>query len=61
MSLLLFIICYFILIRYVKFFRSLKVPKCEIFNCADFHDFYTIKSLQEGDFENSKISEKIYI
>jgi hypothetical protein len=28
----------------------LKVPKCEIFNRSDFHDFYTIKSLWEGDF-----------
>ncbi len=29
---------------------SLKVPKCEIFDCLDFHDFYTLKSLREGDF-----------
>jgi hypothetical protein len=29
---------------------SLKVPKCEIFDCSDFNDFYTIKSLCEGDF-----------
>jgi hypothetical protein len=29
---------------------SLKVPKCEIFDCSDIHDFYTIKSLREGDF-----------
>jgi hypothetical protein len=28
----------------------LKVPKCEIFNRSDFHDFYTIKSLWEGEF-----------
>jgi hypothetical protein len=28
----------------------LKVPKCEIFYCSDFDDFYTIKSLCEGDF-----------
>ncbi len=28
----------------------LKVPKCEIFDGSDFHDFYTIKSLREGDF-----------
>ncbi len=28
----------------------LKVPKCEIFHRSDFHDFYTIKSLWEGDF-----------
>ncbi len=26
------------------------MPKCEIFNRSDFHDFYTIKSLWEGDF-----------
>ena len=24
--------------------------KCEIFDRSDFHDFYTIKSLWEGDF-----------
>jgi hypothetical protein len=29
---------------------TLKVPKCEIFDHSDFHDFYTIKSLWEGDF-----------
>ncbi len=29
---------------------ELKVPKCEIFDRSDFHDFYTIKSLWEGDF-----------
>jgi hypothetical protein len=28
----------------------LKVPKCEIFDRSDFPDFYTIKSLCEGDF-----------
>ncbi len=28
----------------------LKVPKCEIFDRSDFNDFYTIKSLCEGDF-----------
>ncbi len=33
------------LIRYY-----LKVPKCEIFDRSDFHDFYAIKSLWEGDF-----------
>jgi hypothetical protein len=27
----------------------LKVPKCEIFDRSDFNDFYTIKSLREGD------------
>jgi hypothetical protein len=26
------------------------VPKCEIFDRSNFHDFYTIKSLWEGDF-----------
>jgi hypothetical protein len=26
------------------------VPKCEIFDGSDFHYFYTIKSLWEGDF-----------
>jgi hypothetical protein len=26
------------------------VPKCEIFDRSDFDDFYTIKSLCEGDF-----------
>ncbi len=29
---------------------GLKVPKCEIFDRSDFHDFYPIKSLWEGDF-----------
>jgi hypothetical protein len=28
----------------------LKVPKCEIFDRSDFHDFYPVKSLWEGDF-----------
>jgi hypothetical protein len=28
----------------------LKVPKCEIFLCSDFHDFYTIKTFWIGDF-----------
>jgi hypothetical protein len=28
----------------------LKVPKCEIFDGSDFHDFYIIKSLWEGNF-----------
>ncbi len=27
----------------------LKVPKCEIFDRSDFHDFYTIKSSWVGD------------
>jgi hypothetical protein len=26
------------------------MPKYEIYDRSDFHDFYTIKSLQEGDF-----------
>jgi hypothetical protein len=30
--------------------RDLKVPKREIFDRSDFPDFYTIKSLREGDF-----------
>ncbi len=29
---------------------KLKVPKCEIFNRSDFHDFYSIKSFWVGDF-----------
>ncbi len=29
---------------------ALKVPKREIFDRSDFPDFYTIKSLREGDF-----------
>jgi hypothetical protein len=28
----------------------LKVPRCEIFDCSDFPEFYTIKSLRVGDF-----------
>ncbi len=32
----------------------LKVPKCEIFDRSDFDDFYTIKSLCEGDFRVKK-------
>ncbi len=38
--------------------KSLKVPKCEIFDRSDFHDFYTIKSLWGGDF-GVKISSKV--
>ncbi len=30
--------------------KYLKVPKCEIFDRSDCHDFYPIKSLWEGDF-----------
>ncbi len=33
-----------------KFISILKMPKCEIFDPSDFHDFYIIKSLREGDF-----------
>jgi hypothetical protein len=33
-----------------KHHSHLKVPKCEIFDRSDFNDFYTIKSLCEGDF-----------
>jgi hypothetical protein len=29
---------------------QLKLPKCEIFDRSDFHYFYTLKSLLEGDF-----------
>jgi hypothetical protein len=29
---------------------TLKVPKCEIFNRSDIHDFYTIKPFWVGDF-----------
>ncbi len=29
----------------------LKVPKCEIFDRSDFHDFYSIKPFWIGDFE----------
>ncbi len=32
------------------FTNILKVPKREIFDHSDFPDFYTIKSLREGDF-----------
>ncbi len=31
-------------------FKRLKVPKCEIFDRSDFHDFYTIKPFYVGDF-----------
>jgi hypothetical protein len=29
---------------------DLKVPKCEIFDRSDFHDFYSIKPFWVGDF-----------
>ncbi len=31
-------------------FKTLKVPKCEIFDRSDFHDFYSIKPVWVGDF-----------
>jgi hypothetical protein len=34
----------------VDFGPSLKVPKCEIFDRSDFHDFYSIKPFWVGDF-----------
>jgi hypothetical protein len=34
----------------LKNLLSLKVPKCEIFDHSDFHDFYIIKSLSGGEF-----------
>jgi hypothetical protein len=37
------------LILSISFFRK-SVPKCEIFDRWDFRDFYTTKSLWEGDF-----------
>ncbi len=41
-----------------SFLYTLKVPNCEIFDRSDFPDFYTIKSLCEGDF-GVKIIKKI--
>jgi hypothetical protein len=38
----------------------LKVPKCEIFDRSDINDFYTIKSLCEGDFGVKKNYKNIY-
>ncbi len=35
---------------YSPSFLILKVPKCEIFDHSDFHDFYAIKSLRVSDF-----------
>ncbi len=34
----------------VKPTATLKVPKCEIFERSDFHDFYSIKPFWVGDF-----------
>jgi hypothetical protein len=42
-----------------QFRNNLKVAKFEIFYCSDFHDFYTIKSLHEGDFGVKKIVKNI--
>ncbi len=36
-------------VLYANGWENLKVPKREIFNCSDFPDFYTIKSLRVGD------------
>ena len=42
-----------------KKWSALKVLKCEIFDRSDFPDFYTMKSLGEGDFGvNKKIFHK---
>jgi len=49
--------CYICELYFCKLLE-LKVPKCEIFNLLDFHDFYTLKPLWLGDFraviKNSK-------
>ncbi len=34
----------------VRYGTALKVPKCEIFDRSDFHDFYSIKPFWVGDF-----------
>jgi hypothetical protein len=34
----------------ISWWGNFKGPKCEIFHRSDYHDFYTIKSLREGDF-----------
>jgi hypothetical protein len=39
----------------------LKVPKCEIFDRSDFHDFYPIKSLKEGDLGVKIMFKKKYL
>jgi hypothetical protein len=39
----------------------LEVPKCEIFDCSDFHDFYTVKSLRESDSEVCASEMKRYL
>jgi hypothetical protein len=38
-----------ILLIFLKI-SHLKVPKCEIFERSDFHDFYSIKPFWVGDF-----------
>jgi hypothetical protein len=37
------------LLFFVPALKTLKVPKCEIFDRSDFPDFYTIKSSWVGD------------
>ncbi len=34
----------------IKTLLKKKVPKCEIFDRSDFHDFYSIKPFWVGDF-----------
>jgi hypothetical protein len=46
--------------RISQAWAPLKVPKCEIFDRLDFHDFYTIKSLQEDDF-GVKESKPVFV
>ena len=36
------------------------MPKCEIFDRSGLHDFYTMKSVREGDFGVKKIKIKIF-
>ncbi len=36
------------------------MPKCEIFDRSGLHDFYTMKSVREGDFGVKKIKRKIF-
>ncbi len=52
-------ICFFLMEKHTYTFEifvrlcfgmHLKVPKCEIFDCSDFYDFYTIKTFWFGDF-----------
>jgi hypothetical protein len=39
-----------------KFFKVLKVPKCEILDRSDFHDFYTIKPFWVGDIKYKRVT-----